>query len=177
MEVQKSIRLHNWCWEALFQTASDEGLLPLVFSQFRSLDLLKDIPEEIADFLLAVETANRERNQSIIDELKAAVAILTPSTVTALYFGSSPRITICVPSPPFLRSETPGNLPTDSAAFASGSSWIRAAETTFVICSEVSCWLIARSLPDACAVTITPLLSKVTGSRAKLVVVVWPSLT
>src|SRR5438128_197061 len=76
MEVQKSIRLHNWCWEALFQTASDEGLLPLVFSQFRSLDLLKDIPEEIADFLLAVETANRERNQSIIDELKAAVAIL-----------------------------------------------------------------------------------------------------
>ena len=83
--------------------------------------------------------------RSALRSNEAAEAILTPSTVMALYFGSSPRITICVPSPPFLRSETPGNLPTDSAAFASGSSWIRAAETTFVICSEVSCWLIARS--------------------------------
>ena len=34
------------------------------------------LPAEIAGFLLAVESANRERNQAIVSELKAAVALL-----------------------------------------------------------------------------------------------------
>jgi hypothetical protein len=75
-EVQTSIRRDAWSWESLFQTASDEALLPLLYSQFKSLDLLDLLPSEIADFLLAVETANRERNQAIVDELKAAVTLL-----------------------------------------------------------------------------------------------------
>lgn len=75
-EVQTSIRRHTWNWERLFQTASNEALLPLLYSQFKSLDLLNLIPTDIADFLQAVETANRERNQAIIDELKAAVTLL-----------------------------------------------------------------------------------------------------
>ena len=60
-------------------------------------------------------------------------AISTPSIVITLYLGSSPRITICVASPPDLMSETPGSLPIDSAAFASGRACMRAAETTFII--------------------------------------------
>jgi hypothetical protein len=75
-EVQTSIRRDTWNWEKLFQTASNEALLPLLHSQFKSLDLLNLLPSEIADFLLAVETANRERNQAIIAELKAAVTLL-----------------------------------------------------------------------------------------------------
>ena len=75
-EVQTSIRRDAWSWESLFQTASDEALLPLLYSQFKSLDLLDLLPSEIADFLLAVETANRERNQAIVGELKAAVTLL-----------------------------------------------------------------------------------------------------
>jgi hypothetical protein len=65
-----------WNWESLFQTASDEVLLPLLYSQFKSLDLLNLLPADIAEFLLGVETANRERNQAIVDELKAAVTLL-----------------------------------------------------------------------------------------------------
>jgi hypothetical protein len=76
VEVRTSIRHDAWSWESLFQTASDEALLPLLYSQFKSLDLLDLLPSEIANFLLAVETANRERNQAIVDELKAAVTLL-----------------------------------------------------------------------------------------------------
>src|ERR1039457_6007785 len=74
--VRASICGDAWDWERLFQTASDEALLPLLHSQFKSLDLLDSLPADIADFLLAVETANRERNQAIVDELKAAVTLL-----------------------------------------------------------------------------------------------------
>jgi hypothetical protein len=75
-EVRTSIRCDAWSWELLFQTASDEALLPLLYSQFKSLDLLGLLPSEIADFLQAVETLNRERNQVIVAELKAAVTLL-----------------------------------------------------------------------------------------------------
>jgi hypothetical protein len=75
-QVLTSIRSDAWNWEGLFQTASDEALLPLLYSQFQSLDLVDLLPSEIADFLLAVETANRERNQAIVGELKAAVTLL-----------------------------------------------------------------------------------------------------
>jgi len=75
-EVQSSIRMRDWNWEELFRTACDEALLPLLHSRFASLDLLDDLPKEVGGFLLAVESANRERNQAIIAELNAAVAIL-----------------------------------------------------------------------------------------------------
>src|SRR5665213_3031800 len=75
-EVQNSIRIHNWKWEDLFQTASDEALLPLLHSQFTSMYLLDDLPAEVVGCLLAVEGANRERNRVIVGELKAAVAVL-----------------------------------------------------------------------------------------------------
>ena len=74
--VQASIRGDAWDWERLCQTASDEALLPLLHSQFKSLDLLDSLPPEIAEFLQAVETSNRQRNQAILDELKAAVTVL-----------------------------------------------------------------------------------------------------
>ena len=54
--VRASILHASWNWELLFQTASDEALLPLLYSQFKSLDLLDLLPAEIADFLLAVES-------------------------------------------------------------------------------------------------------------------------
>ena len=75
-EVRTSMRRDTWNWERLFQAAADEALLPLLYSQFKSLDLLNLLPADIAEFLLAVEAANRERNQAIVDELKAAVTLL-----------------------------------------------------------------------------------------------------
>jgi hypothetical protein len=64
-QVRASILHASWNWELLFQTASDEAILPLLYSRFQSLDLPDLLPPEIADFLLAVESANRERNQAI----------------------------------------------------------------------------------------------------------------
>ena len=76
-------------------------------------------------------------------------AIFVPFTVILLYFGESPLITTLLPSPPSLRIETPGILATDSAALASGSSWIRSEETIFLIDLALSCLLIASICPFA----------------------------
>ncbi len=75
-QVLNAIRQDTWSWESLFQTAAEEALLPILYSQFKSLNLLHEIPQEIPDFLLSVEAANRERNASILAELKAAVTHL-----------------------------------------------------------------------------------------------------
>lgn len=75
-EVRAALRRDTWDWEALIRTASREALLPAMHAQFKSLDLLPELPAEVASFLQAVETVNRERNQAIVTELKAAVAQL-----------------------------------------------------------------------------------------------------
>jgi hypothetical protein len=75
-EVRTALQRDTWNWETLIRTASNEALLPGLHNQFKSLDLLNELPLDIADFLLAVETANRERNEAITAELKAAVAHL-----------------------------------------------------------------------------------------------------
>ena len=66
-----------------------------------------------------------------------------PSTVIELYFGDNPLITTLLPSPPSLLIDTPGTRATDSAAFASGNSWIRSADTILTIEFEFNCLFIA----------------------------------
>ena len=77
--------------------------------------------------------------RSVLRSPASELARRIPSIVITLYFGATPRITTLVPSPPTLVTETPGNLPTDSAALASGSASIRADETAFMIDFDDNC--------------------------------------
>lgn len=66
----------GWSWEPLFERASDEALLPYLHSRFAALDLLDEVPAEVAEFLAAVENANRERNAVIFGEARAALELM-----------------------------------------------------------------------------------------------------
>jgi hypothetical protein len=64
-----------WSWERLFQTATEEAVLPaLAFAVHEGLDI--SAPSEVSDFLAAILSLNRERNQRIWRELSAAVELL-----------------------------------------------------------------------------------------------------
>ena len=112
----------------------------------RSLKLT--VPPKASASLSAVTVLNTSIPSSMSEEMILRSVLLSPdseldrripSIVIALYFGATPRITTFVPSPPTLLIETPGNLPTDSAALASGSVCIRADETAFIMDFDDNC--------------------------------------
>lgn len=65
----------DWSWEQLFQTATDEDVLPTLAAVLNEgVDICA--PPEISDFLSAVLELNRQRNQHIWQDLKATARLL-----------------------------------------------------------------------------------------------------
>ena len=73
-QLRALIREPGWTWEDLFRFASEEALLPALYGRLSELEIT--VPPEVAGFLFAVESVNRDRNASILTELKHAVALL-----------------------------------------------------------------------------------------------------
>jgi hypothetical protein len=66
----------EWDWERLFAEASDEALLPALYSRTLELDLHGSLPSSVSDFLSSVESLNAERNEAILGEVKLAIRLL-----------------------------------------------------------------------------------------------------
>src|ERR1700759_3078394 len=56
-------------WEGLIRAAAGEFLLPSLHYQLAMIGMTP--PSEISEFLESVETANGERNEQILDEVRA----------------------------------------------------------------------------------------------------------
>jgi hypothetical protein len=70
----------DWDWERLFQTATEEAVLPaLAFAMNNEVDL--HAPREVSDFLAALLLLNRRRNQHIWEELKTTVRLLNEAGI------------------------------------------------------------------------------------------------
>jgi hypothetical protein len=63
-------------WDSLIRIAKDERVLPGLHARVQELGISSQLPSEVADFLLAVEELNLERNRAILSELAAAAALL-----------------------------------------------------------------------------------------------------
>lgn len=65
----------GWSWEKLFETATEEAVLPaLAFAVNDGLDI--SAPREVSDFLSAVLLLNRQRNQRIWQQVKETAHLL-----------------------------------------------------------------------------------------------------
>lgn len=63
-------------WESALQVATDELILPLLYSRIKQLELGSSVPPEILDALSAVEGLNEKRNRCILGELKLVATLL-----------------------------------------------------------------------------------------------------
>jgi hypothetical protein len=68
-------------WEGVLRAATAEAVLPLLHSRILQLELTSRIPSELLEFLSAVETLNRERNDQIFEELKVVVRLLNAAGI------------------------------------------------------------------------------------------------
>ncbi|MBV8551221.1 MAG: nucleotidyltransferase family protein [Acidobacteriaceae bacterium] len=67
---------HNGGWEPLIHLASSEQILPALHDSLTALNLTPHLPADVADFLSAVKELNRERNQRILAQARAAIEAL-----------------------------------------------------------------------------------------------------
>jgi hypothetical protein len=66
----------DWDWEQLFAEATEEALLPALYSRARELQVDTSLPPSILDFLSSVDLLNADRNDAILKEVKLAVRLL-----------------------------------------------------------------------------------------------------
>jgi hypothetical protein len=63
-------------WDDLIRSASDELVLPSLYSRFQELNVLSQLPVEVSDFLSSVAQLNLARNQAILADLATVVSRL-----------------------------------------------------------------------------------------------------
>jgi Uncharacterised nucleotidyltransferase len=74
--ARKLVSDDHWNWESLLGRAKDELILPTIAESIRELNRAQAVPIEVIELLAAVEGFNAERNQVIVDELKAVCKLL-----------------------------------------------------------------------------------------------------
>jgi hypothetical protein len=75
-EARIQMQSDRWDWDRLFAEASDEAVLPALYSRTRELDLHGSLPPPVLDFLSGVESLNAGRNTAILCEVKLAIRLL-----------------------------------------------------------------------------------------------------
>lgn len=78
-----------WSWPAFIRAASEESLLPAVYSLFQHLGLLQQTPADIGDFFYAARELNRERNRRISDRIEVVASALNRVGVQPLLLKGS----------------------------------------------------------------------------------------
>jgi hypothetical protein len=76
VSARTQIQSARWDWERLFAEASNEAVLPALYSRTRELDLHGSMPPSVLDFLSRVESLNAERTEAILFEVKLAIRLL-----------------------------------------------------------------------------------------------------
>ena len=90
-------------WESVLRTATDERLLPLLYSRVKQLVLAPTIPADIVEFLSAVEALNRERNVVILNEVKSAARLLNEVGIEPVLLKGVGYLTLGIYSDPATR--------------------------------------------------------------------------
>ena len=74
----------GWRWEEFIQTASNEILVPTIYSLLEKAGLVKDLPADVADFFFAARELNRRRNAAITERVRVIAEAANPAGVEPL---------------------------------------------------------------------------------------------
>ncbi len=103
VQLRATLAAPGWSWPDFLAAATAEALLPALHSRFTELNLLDSLPMEVAEFLLAVESGNRERNAAVLEELGHAVALLNQAGIEPVLLKGAAYLTAGVYPDPATR--------------------------------------------------------------------------
>lgn len=91
-EVAHKVQSHDFDWDRFVFLASNHRVLQLVYSVWKSADLLYLMPEELVEHLREVYELNQKRNSAIIEQVKEVTACLNQANIMPVYLKGAANL-------------------------------------------------------------------------------------
>jgi hypothetical protein len=83
--VKKKIISDEINWEDIVKVSSSHFVLPALFCNLNTADLLKYLPKDLVDFMAHITSLNRDRNYKIISQVKEINSYLLKHNITPIF--------------------------------------------------------------------------------------------
>lgn len=83
--VKKQIQSNTIDWDAVVKMSTSHYVFPALYCNLRKADLLHYLPKDLVEFMQYITDSNRERNLSIIAQVKEINTLLIKNDVTPIF--------------------------------------------------------------------------------------------
>lgn len=84
-EIENQLKTTKIDWDAVVKLSTSHYVFPALYCNFKRVDFLKYIPEELVNYMEHITTLNRERNAQIITQAKEINQLLLENNITPIF--------------------------------------------------------------------------------------------
>ena len=83
--IYKQLQSNNIDWDAVVKVSTAHYVFPALFCNFKRVDFLKYLPQELVSYMEHITDINRERNKQIISQAKDLNSVLLAHKITPIF--------------------------------------------------------------------------------------------
>lgn len=83
--VEKTLQNNTIDWEAVVKMSTSHYVFPALYCNLKKANLLSYLPSDLVEFMQHITTLNRERNLSIVAEIKEINSLLVKNNITPIF--------------------------------------------------------------------------------------------
>jgi len=83
--IEKQLQSNNIDWDAVVKVSTAHYVFPALFCNFKRVDFLKYLPQELVSYMEHITDINRERNKQIISQAKDLNSVLLAHKITPIF--------------------------------------------------------------------------------------------
>jgi len=91
-EVKDAMKYKNFNWDLFVKISTSELILPALYCNYKRLNLLKYLPEELVTYMKYITDCNRDRNQKIITQAHKINNILLSEGITPIFLKGTSNL-------------------------------------------------------------------------------------
>lgn len=84
-EIENQLKTTEIDWDAVVKLSTGHYVFPALYCNFKRVNFLKYIPEELVNYMEHITNLNRERNQQIIGQAKEINQLLLENNITPIF--------------------------------------------------------------------------------------------
>lgn len=84
-EIENQLKTTQIDWDAVVKLSTGHYVFPALYCNFKRVDFLKYVPEELVNYMEHITNLNRERNKQIIEQAKEINQLLINHNITPIF--------------------------------------------------------------------------------------------
>jgi hypothetical protein len=84
-EIKKQLKSTSTDWDAVVKVSTSHYVFPALYCNFKRVDFLKYLPQDLVSYMEYITNINRERNEQIIFQAKELNTLLLANNITPIF--------------------------------------------------------------------------------------------